>query len=97
MSDTAILSELWDVINDRMEHPVPGSYVNRLMNDDKGIDRVLEKIGEESTEFIIAVKNGMHGRTVEEAADLQFHLLLAIRAAGVDLSEVMRELASRRR
>lgn len=97
MTDTAIISELWEVIDDRVRHPAHGSYVCRLIADEKGIDRVLEKVGEESTEFIIAVKNGNTGRTVSEAADLLFHLMVALRAAGIDLSLVMEELGARRK
>ncbi|MEN6610416.1 MAG: phosphoribosyl-ATP diphosphatase [Methanoregulaceae archaeon] len=97
MTDTRVLSEVWDVICNRAENPSPDSYVSRILTDTKGIDKVLEKVGEESTEFVIAVKNGVRTRTVEEAADLQFHLLVALRAAGIDLSEVMDELAARRK
>lgn len=97
MADIAILCELWDIIDDRFTHPKEGSYINRLISDEKGIDRVLEKVGEESTEFIIAVKNGSDDRTVSEAADLLFHLLVALRAAEVDLGTVLEELEFRRR
>ncbi len=92
-----VLEELWQVIDDRFRNENPDSYVSRLFRDKKGIDRVLEKVGEESTEFIIAVKNGDHSRTVSEAADLQFHLMVALRAAGVEFEEICDELASRRR
>lgn len=54
-------------------------------------------MGEESTEFIIAVKNRVPERTTEEAADLLFHILVALRAADVDLEEVIRELEHRRK
>jgi phosphoribosyl-ATP pyrophosphohydrolase len=67
------------------------------VTDPKGIDKVLEKVGEETTEFIIAMKNGIPRRTIEEAADLQFHLLIALRLAGIDLSDLMAELKKRRR
>jgi len=97
MTDPRVLSEVWEVICDRADHPSPDSYVSRLLTDAKGIDKVLEKVGEESTEFVLAVKNGVRARTVEEAADLQFHLLVALRAAGIDFSEVLDELAARRR
>jgi phosphoribosyl-ATP pyrophosphohydrolase len=85
------------VIDDRFNNPKPGSYVTGLVTDKKGIDRILEKIGEESTEFIIAVKNGDPGRTREEAADLLFHLLIAMRAAGITLDDLMDELRERRK
>jgi phosphoribosyl-ATP pyrophosphohydrolase len=97
MTDTDLIAELWDVIVDRRLHPVEGSYVNSLLSHRKGIDKPLEKVGEEATEFILAVKNGESGRIAEEAADLLFHMLVALNAADVDLSLVLDELASRRR
>ena len=97
MSDTDVLDELFAVINDRIVNPKPGSYITGLVKDPKGMDKVLEKVGEETTEFIIAMKNGIPGRTVEEAADLQFHLLIALRIAGIDLSDLMTELKKRRK
>ena len=97
MTDTGILNEIWRVIDDRVTHPQAGSYVSRLITGEKGIDRVLEKVGEETTEFIIAVKNGSRDCTVAEAADLLFHLMVALRAAGIDIDQVMEELASRRK
>jgi phosphoribosyl-ATP pyrophosphohydrolase len=93
----AVIAELWAVICDRADHPTEASYTSRLLNDRKGIDKVLEKVGEEATEFILAVKNGQNERTVEETADLLFHILVALRAAGVDLSDVMKELETRRK
>ena len=96
-ADTRMIAELWAVICDRADHPSEASYTSRLLNDKKGIDKVLEKVGEEATEFILAVKNGKNERTVEESADLLFHLLVALRAAGVDLDDVMKELEKRRK
>jgi phosphoribosyl-ATP pyrophosphohydrolase len=93
----AIIAEIWSVIQERAKNPSQESYTSRLLADEKGIDKVLEKVGEESTEFIIAVKNGMNERTVEEASDLIFHLLVALRASGIDLTDVMQELERRRK
>jgi phosphoribosyl-ATP pyrophosphohydrolase len=95
--DPAVIAELWAVICERADHPSETSYTSRLLADPKGIDKVLEKVGEEATEFILAVKNGKNERTVEEISDLLFHLLVALRAAGVDLSDVMQELKKRRK
>jgi len=95
--DPKVLADLWAIICERAAHPSEESYTSRLLNDKKGIDKVLEKVGEESTEFILAVKNGVNERTVEETADLLFHMLVALRAAGVDLGDVMRELEHRRK
>ncbi len=96
MSDD-VISALWDVIGERADHPRDGSYVSSLLNHRKGIDKPLEKVGEEATEFVLAVKNGDPARVAEEGADLLFHLLVALRAAGVDLAEVLAVLEARRR
>jgi phosphoribosyl-ATP pyrophosphohydrolase len=94
--DPGVLAEIWDVICSRAENPTPDSYTSRLLTDKKGIDKVLEKVGEESTEFILAVKNGAPDRTIEETSDLLFHILVALRAADVDFSLVIAELERRR-
>ncbi|MCX6685180.1 MAG: phosphoribosyl-ATP diphosphatase [Methanoregula sp.] len=95
--DPAILADLWEIINERAAHPSGNSYTSRLLSDAKGIDKVLEKVGEESAEFIIAAKNNVPERTVEEASDLIYHLLVALRAADIDLADVMDELSKRRK
>jgi phosphoribosyl-ATP pyrophosphohydrolase len=95
--DPAIIADIWSVIQERAITPSTESYTSRLLTDVKGIDKVLEKVGEESTEFIIAAKNGVNERTVEEASDLIFHLLVALRAADIDLCDVMQELKKRRK
>ena len=50
-----ILADLWNVIGERADHPSEGSYVSSLLRHRKGIDKPLEKVGEEATEFILAV------------------------------------------
>lgn len=95
--DPAVIATIWSVIQERAKTPSLESYTSRLLNDDKGIDKILEKVGEESIEFIIAAKNGINERTVQEASDLIFHLLVALRAADIDLSDVMQELERRRK
>jgi phosphoribosyl-ATP pyrophosphohydrolase len=97
MTRTPILDELWQVINERFENPSPGSYVSKIVSGEKGTDRILEKVGEEATEFIIAAKNNNPSRIISEAADLQFHLMIALRASGVTFQDVMEELSSRRK
>jgi phosphoribosyl-ATP pyrophosphohydrolase len=97
MKGTEVIPEIWEVIGDRLAHPREGSYVSRLVTGEKGLDGILEKVGEEAVEFILAVKNGDRRATVSEAADLQFHLLLALAASGNSLEEVLTELARRRR
>lgn len=95
--DAAVIAELWATICDRADNPSEQSYTSRLLNDKKGIDKALEKVGEEATEFILAVKNGKNERTVEETADLFFHILVALRGSDIDLDDVMAELRKRRK
>jgi phosphoribosyl-ATP pyrophosphohydrolase len=97
VTGAVILDEIWEVIEDRVSHPVEGSYTTHILNHRKGIDKVLEKVGEEATEFILAVKNMESSSISGEAADLFFHTLLALRAAGVHPSAVYAELESRRK
>ncbi|QYZ79733.1 phosphoribosyl-ATP diphosphatase [Methanofollis formosanus] len=97
MKNLEVLEELWAVINERAEHPSPDSYVSSILTHRKGIDKPLEKVGEEATEFILAVKNGENDRTIEEGADLLFHFFLALRAAEIDIEDVLGELAARRK
>ncbi len=97
MVRTEILAVLWGVIEDRAAQPTDSSYVSRLLRDPKGIDRALEKLGEETVEFLLAAKNGVPDRTVAEAADLLFHYLIALQASGIALEDVLRELERRRK
>jgi phosphoribosyl-ATP pyrophosphohydrolase len=97
MSDSSLLEELWDVIADRAAHPSEASYVSRVLRDEKGVDKALEKLGEESIEFILAAKNEARDRTVSEGADLLFHFLIALYASGVTLDDILNELARRRK
>jgi phosphoribosyl-ATP pyrophosphohydrolase len=91
-----VLDEVYDVIKDRREHPKEGSYVTSLFADKKGIDKVLEKIGEESTEVIIAAKNGGKNEIVYESADLIFHLMVMLAAKDIPFQKIRDELQRRR-
>lgn len=97
MTGPEILDEIWGVIEERAGCPTEGSYTTHILTHRKGVDKSLEKVGEEATEFILAVKSGDAGTISAEAADLVFHLLLALKAAGVDPSAVYAELESRRK
>lgn len=96
MSSPDILSDIWNVIEDRAAHPSESSYTSKILTHRKGIDKALEKVGEECTEFIIAIKNGDKIRISEEAADLIYHLMLALKGADVNITSVWDELVSRR-
>lgn len=87
------LDGLYRLIADRKENPKPGSYTTYLF--EKGIDKVLKKIGEESTEVIIAGKSGDKADTIYEIADLVYHTLVLMTQLGIRLDDVKKELASR--
>ncbi len=97
MGDDGVLDELWHVICARSQNPSGGSYVSSILTDGKGVDRALEKVGEEAVEFILAAKNGVRERTVSEGADLLFHFLIALRASDIELADILNELAARRK
>ena len=69
-----VFQELYNVILDRRENPQEGSYTCYLF--EKGTDKILKKVAEESGETIIAAKNGVKEDTVAEIGDLLFHLLV---------------------
>lgn len=92
-----VLDEVYSVIMDRKNNPKDDSYVTSLYRDPKGIDKVLEKIGEESTEVIIAAKNGKEKEIVSESADLIFHLMIMLAAKGIPLEKVREEFVRRRK
>jgi len=91
MNDT--LQRLYDVILDRKANPQEGSYTCYLF--DKGLDKILKKVGEESAETIIAAKNGVQSDTVGEISDLIYHLLVMMADQNIPLSAVMEELDRR--
>jgi phosphoribosyl-ATP pyrophosphohydrolase len=92
-----MLDEVYEVILDRKNNPKQGSYVASLYNDPKGLDRVLEKIGEESTELVIAAKNGGEKEIIGESADLFFHVMILLAAKDIPLDKIRAEFEKRRR
>ena len=97
MKNDHVLPALWEVIDDRFRNPSLTSYTSSLFQDVKGIDKTLEKVGEEAVEFILAAKGESRERVIAEAADLQFHLLVAMRAAGITFDELLTELSARKK
>ena len=87
------LDALKQLIEGRKNNPLDGSYTSYLFN--KGLDKILKKIGEESTEVIIAAKAQDKAETVYEIADLTYHLLVLMTQAGIDIGDIYKELASR--
>jgi phosphoribosyl-ATP pyrophosphohydrolase len=87
---------VYGVIEDRKKNPVEGSYVCSLLNHRKGMDKVLEKVGEEAFETVLAAKNGRRDRIIAESSDLLFHLLVMLAANGITLEEIAEEFQGRR-
>ena len=93
MNDKEILSALYATVENRRDNPKEGSYTCYLL--DKGIDKILKKVGEECSETIIAAKNGNNGETVYEIADLIYHLMVMMVSQGIPLDDVLKELDKR--
>ena len=89
-----VISELSRTIEDRRDRPEPGSYTNRLL--EGGDNRILKKIGEEAAEFVMACKDDNPVEIAGEAADLVFHLQVALAHHGVPWRRVQEVLAQRR-
>jgi len=87
-------TELYRVITDRQQTPEQGSYTNKLL--DGGDNRILKKIGEESAEFVMACKDDNADEIAGEAADILFHMQVALAHHGVSWRRVQEVLAARR-
>ncbi len=92
--ETAIFKELYAVLKTRKKTPKPESYTNYLF--DKGLDKILKKIGEESAEVIIGAKNKDKENTVNEIADLAYHLLVLMVNEDIEIKEITEVLEARR-
>ncbi len=91
----AFLAKLEAIISQRAADKPEASYTARLL--EKGISRVAQKVGEEGVELALAGVNDTEQKVVEESADLFFHTLVLLRARGVPLERVVRELETRHR
>ena len=87
------LEGLMDLIMGRKIDKKEGSYTTYLF--EKGLDKILKKVGEESTEVIIAAKAEDKAETIYEIADLAYHVMVLMAEAGISLEEIHKELASR--
>lgn len=85
--------ELMELIKGRKTEKKEGSYTTYLF--EKGIDKILKKVGEESTEVIIAAKSGDKKETIYEISDLVYHVMVLMIEAGISLDDITKELASR--
>jgi len=88
-----VFEEVFDVIKDRKIHPKEGSYTNYLF--DKGIDKILKKLGEEATEIVIAAKNPNANEIKYEISDFLYHMMVLMAEKDVTWEEITTELANR--
>ena len=84
---------LMDLIRGRKEEKKEGSYTTYLF--EKGLDKILKKVGEECTEVIIAAKDHDRAETIYEIADLAYHVMVLMIQEGISLEDIHKELASR--
>lgn len=88
-----ILNKLYERIKGRKIKPVEGSYTNYLF--EKGIDKILKKVGEEATEVVIASKNDSKDEIVYEVSDLIYHLMVLLVEKNITLNDIYNELERR--
>lgn len=91
--DWAVLSWLEEIIKERKRTLPLESYTTYLFS--KGIDKILKKVGEETTEVVIAAKGGKKDEVIYETADLFYHLLVMLQEQNIELKEIWRELVRR--
>ncbi|MCR4787924.1 MAG: bifunctional phosphoribosyl-AMP cyclohydrolase/phosphoribosyl-ATP diphosphatase HisIE [Lachnospiraceae bacterium] len=88
-----VFESVMDVIKDRKVNPKEGSYTNYLF--DKGIDKILKKVGEEATEIVIAAKNPNPNEIKYEIADFLYHMMVLMAEKGISWEEITEELDKR--
>lgn len=89
------LEELYKIIEERKKNNPDESYVASLFRD--GTDRIVQKVGEEATEVVIAAKNESKERVISEMADLWFHTLVLLSNLEIKPSEILQELEKRKK
>jgi phosphoribosyl-ATP pyrophosphohydrolase len=88
-----MLNKLFEIIEDRKNNPVEGSYTNKLLNE--WYEKAAQKVGEEAVELIVAAGKQGRQRTIEESADLIYHLFVLLVQQEISLTEVEAELHRR--
>ena len=91
-----VLDELFDVIESRKAELPEDSYTTSLFTHEKGENAVLEKLGEETTELLLAAKDDDHDELAHEAADIVYHMLVLLSMKDMDLEDLRAELRERR-
>ena len=88
------IEELFEIIEDRVKNKNKKSYTNKLIK--MGPKKIAQKFGEEATELIVDYLKGSKRRTIEEAADVIYHLLVMLKSKKITLKEINKELKKRR-
>jgi phosphoribosyl-AMP cyclohydrolase / phosphoribosyl-ATP pyrophosphohydrolase len=94
-SNVNILNDIFELIQLRKNEPIEGSYTTYLFN--KGLDKILKKVGEETAEIIIGAKNQSKDETVYEISDLVYHILVLMVNQGITPKDIEKELCTRRK
>jgi phosphoribosyl-AMP cyclohydrolase / phosphoribosyl-ATP pyrophosphohydrolase len=89
----SVISRLFETVKERKANPKEGSYTQYLFN--KGIDKILKKVGEETSEVIIAAKNNSKEELIYETADLVYHMTVLLVNQGIDIKDITDELKKR--
>lgn len=87
-----MINKVFEEILERQANPKEGSYTNYLF--DKGLDKILKKVGEEATEVVIAAKND-NQELISETGDLVYHMLVLLAEKGISLEDISEELGKR--
>ena len=88
------IEELFKIIEERIKHKKKKSYTNKLLQ--LGPNKIAQKFGEESAELIIDYLNGSKKRTIEEAVDVIYHLIVLLKSKKITLNEINKELEKRK-
>lgn len=87
------IRELYEIIESRRNSDEDTSYTRQLF--DRGLDRIIQKVGEESVEVVIAAKNDENDEFIGEVADLVYHLLVLLVAKDIKITDIERRLQER--
>ncbi|APH22065.1 phosphoribosyl-ATP diphosphatase [Clostridium botulinum] len=94
MNKNNVIDSLFNIIEDRKDKPIEGSYTGYLF--EKGLDKILKKVGEESSEVIIAAKNQDEEELIKEICDLTYHIMVLMVEKQIKLDGIEKELEKRR-
>jgi phosphoribosyl-ATP pyrophosphohydrolase len=95
-AEEEVLDELFAIIESRKEELPEDSYTTSLFTHEKGENAVLEKLGEETTELLLAAKDDDREELAHEAADIVYHMLVLLSMKDMDLEDLRTELRDRR-